>query len=166
LGKIDLAYIDYKKALSLKPNNPEGWENLGAFYGIKGQYDSAIYYLTRTIQALPGYMPVYKNRGLAYLNIKKYDAAINDLKKFLQFQENADIYNAMGVCYHGMEKWQEAIGAFTKAIDLTSNAVFYLNRSYSYNALKNIELAKKDALLAKQNGTQVPVEYARYLGIQ
>jgi protein O-mannosyl-transferase len=166
LGNFDLAYADYRKALSLKPENPEGWDNLGALYGIKGQYDSSLYYLSRAIKALPDYMPAYKNRALAYLNIKRYNDAINDFKKFLQYDDDADIHNAIGVCYQNMEKWQEAIAAFSKAIELSSNAVFYLNRSYAYNSLKNIESAKRDALVAKQKGAQIPAEYARFLGIQ
>jgi hypothetical protein len=49
---------------------------------------------------------------------------------------------------------------------MTGSPVYYLNRSYSYNGLKNMEQAKADALTAKQKGIKIPEDYARTLGIQ
>ena len=100
------------------------------------------------------------------MKLDSNEKAILDFEKYLEFAPDADVSNSIGVCYQKMRKYQESIRHFTKAIEIGTNPVFYLNRSYSYFALQNMEQAKKDALMAKQNGIQISSEYAASIGIQ
>ena len=167
LQKINLAYADYKKALSIKPDYPEALDNIGALYGMRGQYDSSLNYLNRVVTIKPDYKSAYKNRGMTYYSMKNYEAAIKNFEKFLEYEPGAAAtQNTIGVCYQSMGKLQEAIAAYSKAIELSPEPLFYLNRSYVYNTLKNVEQARKDALIARQGGIQIANEYAASLGIQ
>jgi protein O-mannosyl-transferase len=166
-NKQDLAYKDYKKALSISPDYYSALDNLGALLAMRGQYDSALINLNHALTVKSDYKPAYRNRGLTYLELKRYEEAIKDFEKFLQYEPgNADIYNTIGVCYRLTGKYQESLIPINQAIELTPNPAFYLNRSYAYFGLKNIELAKKDALTAKQGGIQIETGYANSLGIQ
>jgi hypothetical protein len=48
---------------------------------------------------------------------------------------------------------------------MSADPGFYVNRSYSYNALKDFDSAKNDALFAKQHGAQIPDDLAKNLGL-
>jgi len=167
LGKPELAINDYRKALSMKPDFPEALDNMGAQFAILGQYDSSLIYITKAIKIKPDLKAAYSNRALTYMRLNRNEEAIRDWEKFLQFEPNAaDVYNTIGSCYQGMGKYQESLKAINKAIEMNPAPEFYLSRSYSYNALKDIEAAKRDALKAKQGGFKIPDDYARSLGIQ
>jgi hypothetical protein len=64
-----------------------------------------------------------------------------------------------------MGKYKESLVPINKAISMNPDAMFYLNRAYSYNGLKNIDAAKKDAIFAKQHGAQIPDDLAKSLGL-
>ena len=167
LQKPDSAFYNYRYAISLKPDYHPAMDNMGAMFAVVGQYDSAIKYFTRAIEVKPDYKPAYSNRALAYMTINRYEEAIKDYEKFLQYEPDAaDIYNSIGSCYQRLGKYQESLISINKAIELIPNPVFFLNRSYTYNGLNNPDQARKDALTAKQNGVQIPDDYAKTLGIQ
>ena len=165
--KLDLAYQDFNKALSINPGFIPALDNMGSLFGKRGQYDSALKYFDQAIALKPDYKSAYFNRGMAYMYLLSNEKAIIDFEKFLQFQPNhADTYNSIGICYQRMSKYPESITNITKAIEINANPLFYLNRSYSYYYLKNMEQAKKDALIAKQGGVELIAEYANSIGIQ
>jgi tetratricopeptide (TPR) repeat protein len=167
-NQLDLAYRDYQKALSLKPDSYTTYDNLGALYAMRGQYDSSLLYLNRSISIKQDYAPPYRNRALTFMQMNKSQEAINDFQKYLEFEPgNADIMNSIGACYQTLGKYNEALVIINQAIQLNPNVPqFYLNRSYCYNAMKNLPLAKQDALKAKQLGLTVDPAYAKSLGIE
>ena len=166
LKKPELAINDYRKALSMKPDFPEALDNMGSQFAILGHYDSAVIYATRAITIKPDFKPAYSNRALTYMRLNRYEDAIRDWKKFLEFEPDAaDVYNTIGSCYQAMGKYQESLEPINKAISMSPDPTFYLNRSYSYNGLKDLDAAKKDALFAKQHGAQIPNDLAKSLGL-
>ena len=134
---------------------------------MQEQYDSSLKYSTRALEIKPDYKPAYSNRALTYMRLNRNEEAIKDWEKFLQYQPDAaDVYNSIGSCYLAMGKYQESLEPINKAIALDQQAAFYLNRSHAYYNLKNIELAKKDALSAVQGGIKLEPGYSKSLGIQ
>src|SRR5260221_6340426 len=166
-NKLDLASDDFKKSLSLNPDYYPALDNMGALFGLRGQYDSSLKYLNKALTINPDYITAYRNRGLTYLQLNRNHEAIKDFEKMLEYEPgNSDIYNAIGTCYRSLGKYPEALATINKAIEIKQDPHFYLNRSYCYKALQNIGLARKDALTAKQGGLQLEAEYARSLNIQ
>ena len=49
-----------------------------------GKFEEAIRSYTRAIAAAPRYAPAYMNRGLAYMNVGRYDQAIEDFDMILR----------------------------------------------------------------------------------
>ena len=174
LKKPDLAFSDYRKAISLKPDYYPAMDNMAVQFATNGQYDSALKYDNGALLINPGYKIAYSNRALIYMSLNRNEEAIKDWEKFIQYEkeekgiEPADVYNTIGSCYQAMGKYQEALAVITKAIEMGNPLPeFYLNRSYTYNALKNMEAAKRDALPAKQGGLKssliVTLKLLRYL---
>ena len=88
------------------------------------------------------------------------------LKKYLSVKTNDfEVMNTMAGCYQSLQQYEESITWFTKAINQGKKPMFYLNRSFSYDALGKKDLAKADAIFAKNNGVNIPEKYALYLGI-
>ena len=167
LNKLDSAYMDYRNALAIKPDYNVTYDNLGALFARKNMFDSALYYLNKSIQLNPNYKPPYNNRAVCYINLLRFDDAIKDWETFLRFEPgNADVMNSIGLCYRMLGKNNEALGYIDRAIKINVKGPFLLNRSFTYFNLKNLEMARKDALEAKKNGVQLDAAYASSLGIQ
>ncbi len=171
-NRFDLAHADFKKALVIKSNYHRAIHDLGSLFGLRGKYDTAQQFLNWALAVKPDYVPSYRERGLTYIKMKRYEEAIKDFEKVLQLNheshraDDPEVYNIIGTCYYSMGKYERALTAINKALVLKPNSQFFLNRSYIYNALNNTELAKKDALTAKQRGIKIENRYAKSLGIQ
>ena len=167
LGKFDSAYIDYKSALAIKPDYYVTYDNLGAMFVKMNMFDSALFYLNKAIQLDPGYKPAYNNRAVCFINMQRFEESIKDWQVLLQFEPmNADIMNSIGLCYRMLGKNNEALSYINNAITINAKGPFYLNRSLTYFNLKNIDMARRDAIEARKNGVQLDTAYTSSLGIQ
>lgn len=71
-----------ERAISLKPENPEAYYNLGNIYLIYRQnYNIAISFFTKTIMLEPGFVDAYINLAGAYNRIGRYDEAVRLLER-------------------------------------------------------------------------------------
>jgi len=159
--------MDYKNALAIRPGYNVTYDNLGAMFVKKNMFDSALYYLNKAIQLNPDYKPPYNNRAVCYINMQRFDDAIKDWKILLRFEPgNPDVMNTIGLCLRMLGKNNEALSYIDSALNIKVKGPFLLNRSYTYFNLKNIEMARQDAIEAKKNGVQLDAAYASSLGIQ
>jgi tetratricopeptide (TPR) repeat protein len=164
--QYDLAIADYNSSLKITPGDYLNFENRGASYIMLQKYDSAIADLNQSILLKSDNQTIYYKRGVAYFNIKTYDLAFNDLKIYLSYEpDNFEAQNTAGMCLQKMRNYEESIGYFSKAIQLSNRAAFYLNRSYSYNGLGKTDLARNDAITARQGGMPISPDYAKLLGL-
>lgn len=104
-------------------------------------------------QKSPNKARVYSNRGVALLNLKKYDEAINDFNKTLALNKNfKNAYFNRGSVYYYKKEYDKAIADFSKTISLDSTYALAYNNlgaillerhqfteavSYFDNAIKN-----------------------------
>jgi len=167
LKKFDSAYMDYRNALAIKPDYNVTYDNLGAMFAQQNMFDSSLYYLNKAIQLNPDYKPAYNNRAVCFINMQRFNESIKDWEVLLRFEPgNPDILNSIGLCYRMLGKNNEALGYIDRAINITMKGPFLLNRSFTYYNLRNIEMARRDALEARKNGVQLDAAYASSLGIQ
>jgi tetratricopeptide (TPR) repeat protein len=173
-GRDSLAFQDYRAALLLKMNkNKEQTEihklygNLGAIYGRRGVYDSAFYYLDLSLATDSTFAAAWMNRGLTNEVMGRWENAIADFSRYLRYNpDDEKVHSDIGVCYQNLGKFRESLYHFDRCVALKpATGFYYLNRSYSYNALKETDKARQDALKARELGHQVPPAYLQYLGI-
>jgi tetratricopeptide (TPR) repeat protein len=166
-NKLDSALIDYRNSLAIKPDYYVAHDNIGSLYSRTGNYDSALVHLNKAIELKPDYKSAYRNRGVTYLTLNRFAEAMKDWKIFLRYEPNDPIViNTIGLCHLRLGQYNESIPYFDKAIAINPLAPFYLNRSNAYFSLNNLELARRDALAARQAGGAVPEDYLRALGLQ
>jgi tetratricopeptide (TPR) repeat protein len=167
MNRHDLAFADYQKALAINPKYATAMDNIGAIYGLRLQYDSSLVYLGKALAADPNYSPSYRNRGLVNVELGRFENAIRDFQKFLEYHPNdPDIMNMIGICYRNINRYNEAMSIINDAIAIKPDPHFYLNRAYCFRGLKNIDAARNDALKAIQGGLTIEPELALSLGIK
>ena len=72
------AIEDYNKAIELKPEAVEPYNNRGVAYCDKNDYTRAIHDFSKAIQLRPALAVPYNNRGAAYYNKGDYTRAIEN----------------------------------------------------------------------------------------
>ena len=154
-GDTNRAVKSYKKAIELKSDYEQPFEELGLLYAIKGD-GLAVDYLKSTIKINP------KNVNAMALFYQDHDAqqqALDLYQRILEIKPDyADVIHNVGwINYQYKQDYNTALDCFTKAIKADSN--FYqawYNRGKTYEKLGQMQQAKEDFAradsLKKQQG--------------
>lgn len=174
-GKMDSAIVCYDKAISLKNDLWETYGNRGAARASMKDYEGGLSDLNLAVKINPNYRMGISNRALVKEMVLDFPGAVEDYKRVIALDpknvENHRYFNALGVAYQRLQKFQESLDEFTKAISLNpkgANAtlgIYFLNRSYSYNALGNMDMARKDAQSALQYGATIDPTYRQTINL-
>jgi tetratricopeptide (TPR) repeat protein len=115
-------------------------KHLGIAEYEKGNYQEAINYYNKGLEANSNDACLYNNQGLACLGLEKYDRAIHNFDKAIELHPDfMNAYYNRGLAYfkkgssYNLEPRKKAIENFTKAIELQPNFVdAYYNRAVTY----------------------------------
>ncbi len=135
--------------------NPQELFEEGAFYLVKQEFDKALEYLTKAIEADANFTKAYQARAAIYLKLERLDEAESDLKRALELEpKNARLYYRLGQVFYRRSQLDEksrerhlekALELFNKAIDLDPlYAAAFMARSQVYRDLGEEELADFD----------------------
>ena len=151
------AIMHYTKAIELKSDYADAYNNRGIAYANKGDLDSAITDYTKAIELKPNYADAYNNRGIAYGYKGEYDPAIEDFTKAIQLKPDyADAYNNRGVDYKKKGEFNKAIVDYTKSIQLKPDfPKVYYNRGAVWLHLQEWEKATLDLTIARNKGVNI-----------
>ncbi|MFA6209851.1 MAG: tetratricopeptide repeat protein [Candidatus Obscuribacterales bacterium] len=109
------------------------------------QYKLAVDEFTQALKASSS-ATAFIDRGTAYSELKKYDAAISDLNQAIKIDgKNALAYTVRGVVYFRSFKPQQAIADFDRALALNHDDKYaVVNRAGAYLMLDNPALQAKN----------------------
>ena len=135
-GDYDRAIADWDRAIQLKPDYADAYNNRGLTYDSKGDHDRAIADYDKAVQLKPDFAEAYLGRGAAYNYKGDYDRAIADYDKAVQLKPDyAGAYNNRGIAYDSKGDHDQAIADYGKAIQLKPDyADAYNNRGVVYNS--------------------------------
>ena len=112
---------------------------------------------SKAIALKDNYLDAYYGKGLASMNLAKYDEAINCFDTVIrsgQRYENAHYYK--GLAEYQLGKYDLAIADFDVALEETPNdGLIYNSRGKAKELLGNKSAAKKDYKMAKELGVKV-----------
>ena len=167
-NNITGALVELTEAEKLNPNDPELLNYLGQAYFRKNKFELAEQKYLRALALKPAYSEARNNLGVNYMEMKRWDDAIYNLKLvnddiFYIDHQSAGINLALA--YLGK-------GDFSKALTLLRTLVSNnprdprarLNLGKVYLAMEKIELAKQEFIKA----TELNRDYANahyYLGM-
>jgi len=81
IGKPELAFADFTRAIQLNPDYTEAYSNRAIVYDSNGLHKRAIEDLDKAIDLDPNYAAAYNNRAVTYFHLKQYKEAWTDLRK-------------------------------------------------------------------------------------
>jgi len=141
-GKLQEAVASYDKAIQLKPDCAEGYNNRGNALKALGQLDEAMQTFDRAIQLKPDYAGAYSNRGSALKELGRLDEAVASCDKAIQLKPDfALAHSNRGNALTQLGQLDEALKSYGKAIQLKPDfAGAYYNRGV---ALKDLGLRDK-----------------------
>ena len=147
----------YTKAIGLKPDLAEAYNNRGVAYTDKGDYNRAIDDCNKAIDLNHGYADAHFNRGRVHQNKGDYNHAIEDYTKAIDLKPDFAIaYNNRGVTFLSNNAAHQAIEDYTTAIRLNPElALPYYNRGAAYLLLKKWEKARVDLIAARDMGLDI-----------
>lgn len=128
------AIKDYNHSILLK-KNPIAYNNIGTSWSRKKQFQKAIGFYTEAISLDKNYANAYSNRALVYIKLRKYNEAIRDYEKLLQFTEISFANTNPVVILDNIQELKKKI----------ENS-WYEEVDYSVNSVKKILLFKKSYL--------------------
>ena len=143
LKKYNQAIINLKKSISLNPNYPDTYNNLGVALAETKKYSDALQNYNNAINLKNNYIDAYLNRGISFNKLKKYTEAVNDLNLVIKYQpKNIKAYNNLGNIFKNLKKYNEAIIYYDKAIHLNQNFLEAIsNKADALVSLKKFDQA-------------------------
>ncbi len=112
----------------------------------RGDFAEAVSLYSKAIEASPGYLKAYFNRGFAFDKLGEYAKAIEDYTRVVELDpRNAYALYNRGIALQKLMRLDEAVADFTKAIAIMpEKADFYHNRGFAYRKKRDLERAVKD----------------------
>lgn len=83
-GRYDEAVDHLKKAIALKPSEPEYYYALGSVLGEAGRYEEAVTCFETLLRADPGNVTAYKKLGMCYARLRRREEAEKYLEVYLK----------------------------------------------------------------------------------
>ena len=117
LGQLDLSVEAYTKALAIKPDYADAYNNMGNALKEQGKLEEAIAAYKKALAIKPDYAEAYNNMGIVFQEQGKLEEAIAAYKKALAIKPDyADAYFNMGIALQEQGQLEEAIAAYTQAL--------------------------------------------------
>lgn len=129
-GEPEKAIPAYDKAIYLRPDYAEAYNNRGASNGELGQYDAAITDLNEAIVLDPNDAEAYYNRGIVHFTSDEYESAYADFDKAIRLKPtHIQAFINRGSSRARLGQYDAAITDLDEAIALDpDNAEAYYNR--------------------------------------
>ncbi|MEG5043727.1 tetratricopeptide repeat protein [Microcoleus sp. B4-C1] len=113
------AIASYDKALEIKPDKHEAWNNRGVALGNLGRWEEAIASYDKALEIKPDKHEAWNNRGIALGNLGRWEEAIASYDKALEIKPDYhQAWNNRGNALDDLGRWEEAIASYDKALEI------------------------------------------------
>lgn len=130
------ALTSYDKAIELKPDYYEAWNNRGNALGELERHEEALTSYDRAIELKPDSYSVWHNRGNVLGDLERCEEALTSYDKALEITKgDADVWDSRGLCLSFLKRYEEAIDNLSKSRDLDK-------KGHSHLANQGIVLAR------------------------
>jgi tetratricopeptide (TPR) repeat protein len=109
----------FRRALSIEPENPLLWLNLGIAQQRTGEYEEALESYQKAVYIDDGIADAWGSMGLIYYELRIFDSAEECYRSALERDSDSPkIWNNLGVLYFSEGFYEEARHCFEEALSL------------------------------------------------
>ena len=117
LKRFDEALASYDKALALKPDYAEAFNNRGVTLKELKQLDEALASYEKALVLKPDYVEAFNNRGSALGELKRLDEALASYDRRLALRPDyAEAFYNRGVALQELKRLDEALASYDRAL--------------------------------------------------
>jgi Flp pilus assembly protein TadD/peroxiredoxin len=118
-GYLDQAAESFQQVIAAKPNDPEGYYNLGTLNLRRNDFDQARHYLEQTLKLRPNYPEAWNNLGMMAAQQGQADEAIQNFQQSLSLRPNYAIALLnLGNVYRRQGAFDKAQQNLSRALEL------------------------------------------------
>jgi predicted O-linked N-acetylglucosamine transferase (SPINDLY family) len=122
--KLPEAFECYKKAVELKPDYTEAYNNIGSALKDMGRAEEALEYYRKALEIVPNYLEATYNMGIVLAEVGKPAEAVEYYRKAIGLKpDHSEAYYNMGIALIDMGRAAEAITAYRKATEIRPDYV-------------------------------------------
>jgi len=144
-GNMDMAFIQYRKALHLEPEQIRFRYKLGYLFLQRGMWKEAQGEFQQVLRSNPTYAPAHDGLGRVFFHLGKPEEAEKHLRQSLTHNpESWQAHNYLGILFERQNRLEEAVQQFETAISLRPN------ESLLYNNLGTSLMRQGENLKAAQ----------------
>ena len=122
LMQFEAAIESYKKAIKIKPDYAEAYNNMGVALKEGGDPESAITSYKAALKIKPDYAGAYNNMGIVLQAKGDPEAALDNYKQALNIKPDyAEAYNNLGITLQAKGEVDAAIGSYKQALKINPN---------------------------------------------
>jgi type IV pilus biogenesis/stability protein PilW len=118
-GKVQLAYVEFQKAMIKDPDNKDVFYNLGLASIQLEDYENAKKYFLRTVSLAPDYPDAHNNLGVTYMQLGQWELAIASFRKAL----SNPLYRTPELAFYSLGMSLYRLGMYDKAIDAFKDSI-------------------------------------------
>ena len=123
-GRFPRAIDLYKRAIELKPDYAEAYNNMGAVYKEVGNLTRALELFKRATELKLDYPEPYNNMGSIYRQQNNLSAALKSYLRLVELKpESPSAHNSLGVAYKDAKRIPAAIKCLKRAIEIKPDYV-------------------------------------------
>ena len=118
-GKLEEAEKSYKKAIEIKPDFVEAYNNLGVVLKELSKFDEAELSYKKAIEINPNHISSHYNLGVMFDQLGDYQKSIDCLSNVLKIDPNSAVnHNNLGIMLQKLGRFDEAKVSYKKSIKL------------------------------------------------
>lgn len=116
LGRHSEAMADLNRAAELDPGLTDVYAERSALNWATGHYGEAVADAERLIAMAPDDIRGYQRRGLARMQLKAFEAALEDMTRCIEFRADEEGYRLRGAVQYNAGHYEDAVADFTEAL--------------------------------------------------
>ena len=120
-GAYAQAIEAFQKAVEIKPDNHEAWNNMGVAYEKQSDYTKAIEAYQKAVEIKPDLHEAWTNMGLVYEKQGNYSKAIEAYQKALAINEASGALTGLGWLYFILKDKDNAKQYFEREVQVNED---------------------------------------------
>jgi tetratricopeptide (TPR) repeat protein len=158
------------EALEMDPTNADIQNSIGHTYHLYlRDFNRAVFHFKKALALRPEFPAAQNNLGTVYLDLGKWDMAIELFTKAVnnhKYRTRHTAYNNIGMANHQKGDYRRAIENYKKALGLSPKlSPAYDNMGYAYENLREYDLAIRAYKKSIEYSPDMPISHLRLGGI-